>query len=313
MPTLYVGTIGQSVWRSVDGGETFHHACRGMWFENDIRALIAHPEDSRALYAGAEDGVFRSTDGGDSWARIPAPADGQQVWSIAFGSDPATILVGMCPAALYRSNDGGESWEASLLDAAQSCFDGRMLTRVTCILAPRVRPGRLFAGVEVDGPRRSTDGGATWQRVGAEPLRSADIHDMRELPDGTLVASTNNDLYRSRDGGDTWESLRIKEHFARTYCRGMVVGPDGSLFVGVGDGPPGSWGAVYRTRDGGDSWRPVALGAQPNSTVWLFATAGDWILAATVSGHVYRSADAGERWEKLPREFGEIRGLLCVP
>jgi hypothetical protein len=53
-----------------------------------------------------------------------------------------------------------------------------------------------------------------------------------------------------------------------------------------------------------------------NSTIWNFAihpADRQLIYAASVSGEVYRSLDGGGGWEKLPREFGEIRGLAWAP
>src|SRR5436189_296700 len=60
---LYVGTIGEGLWRSTDGGATFVRACDGMFVECHVRALAAHPRDPRTLYLGSEQGLYRSTDG----------------------------------------------------------------------------------------------------------------------------------------------------------------------------------------------------------------------------------------------------------
>ncbi len=312
MPTIYVGSVGQSVWRSRDGGASFHRASKGMWSESDIRALMLSPHDSQTLYAGTEDGVFKTENGGDEWTRLGGELAGKEIWSVgASPHDPNLLIAGTCPAALYASEDGGGSWFLGKQEIAQDCFGGSMKTRVTSILPHPTKPDILFAGIEVDGPRVSDDRGKTWRRLG---LPDVDVHDMKMLSCGTLFASANNEVYRSGDEGQNWEPLNIKEHFEKTYCRGMGAAPDGSdaLYVGNGDGPPGSVGAVYRTRDKGGSWERVPLNAPANSTVWQFASAGGWMAATTVLGQAFRSVDSGENWAKLAWEFGEVRGLALA-
>ena len=313
MPTIFIGAIGQSVWRSKDGGVTFQRASKGMWSECDIRALTADPNDPQTLYAGSDDGVFKTTNGGDEWTRLGDQLAGKEIWSVAVSPYDSNLLAaGTCPAALYISEDGGASWTLGKQEIAQDCFGGAMKTRVTSILPHPSKPDALFAGIEVDGPRVSNDRGKTWRRLG---LPDVDIHDMKMLSGGTLFASANNEVYRSGNEGADWEPIGIKGRFEKTYCRGMGVASNGSetLFVGNGDGPPGSVGAVYRTRDNGDSWERVALNGAPNSTVWQFAAADGWIVAATVLGQLFRSVDNGENWAKLAWEFGEVRGLAMVP
>ena len=60
---LYVGTIGEGIFRSLDGGETFRRAADGMFVECHVRALVVHPSEPRTLYLGNEQGFFVSRDG----------------------------------------------------------------------------------------------------------------------------------------------------------------------------------------------------------------------------------------------------------
>src|SRR5947209_9413653 len=108
---LYVGTIGEGVFRSLDGGDTFRRACEGMFVECDVRALVVHPRDDDVLYLGSELGVFVSRDGAESWTQLPAPLDGAQVWSLCVvPRRPETILAGACPSRVVRSDDGRQTW-----------------------------------------------------------------------------------------------------------------------------------------------------------------------------------------------------------
>src|SRR5579871_2321749 len=151
---VYAGTVGQGVWRSHDGGETFARASAGMFSEAEVRALVAHPDRPRTLYAGTDAGLYRTEDGGDRSERLPGPFDpgegwqaGILIWSLlAHPREPETLFVGTCPPALYRSRDGGASWTLAQADFIAECGPIRY-SRVTCIVADPNDPRTLWAGV----------------------------------------------------------------------------------------------------------------------------------------------------------------------
>src|SRR6516165_5303258 len=119
---IYVGTIGQGVWRSIDSGETFRRTSDGMFVECHVRALAVHPRDPRTLYAGTEQGLFRSTDGADNWTRVESPLNGLQIWSLLLlPHAPDMILAGTCPSRIFRSTDGGRSWTEPHVHLPQDC------------------------------------------------------------------------------------------------------------------------------------------------------------------------------------------------
>ena len=72
---LYAGTIGQSVWRSTDNGDTWERASNGIFPEADVRAIAVNPSNPDVVYAGTESGVFRSENGGDAWHSLPKDQD----------------------------------------------------------------------------------------------------------------------------------------------------------------------------------------------------------------------------------------------
>lgn len=318
--TVYVGTVGQSIWRSRDGGLTFSRASSGVHSECDVRALLVHPRDPRILHLGTETGLFISYDGADNWERAASPMDGMQVWSLArHPSDPDVLLAGTCPPRLFRSEDGGKTW--GLLDAhmPDQCVGGAPLTpRVTCVLCDP-RDGAIFAGVEIAGVRRSRDGGRSWD-VLTDGLSSQDIHGLAAVWNGkrTLIATTNNDVNRSEDDGETWTPLDVAQRFPWRYTRACAVtaGDPHTVWVGAGNGPPGNQGGLYRTSDLGASWERLGLPQVTNSTVWNLAfnpADPQRVYVSSVSGQIYRTLDGGDSWSKLPMEFGEVRALAWIP
>src|SRR4051794_2952355 len=154
---LYVGTIGEGLWRSLDGGVSFTRTCEGMFVECHVRALAVHPDDARVLYLGTEQGLFRSDDGAEHWQRVGAPLDGLQIWSILLlPAAPEVILVGTCPARVFRSGDGGRSWSEAAVRMRPDC--PRIVhTRVTALLGHPRDAEMVWAGVEIDGVYHSRD------------------------------------------------------------------------------------------------------------------------------------------------------------
>jgi photosystem II stability/assembly factor-like uncharacterized protein len=196
-----------------------------------------------------------------------------------------------------------------------------MHTRVTTLTADPTEPKTVWMGVEIGGLHRSRDGGQTWQAVG-RGLSSLDIHALAIVPGNgqskRMLASTNNDVNLSIDGGETWQPLQVRRMLPWSYCRGLAQLPNRPevVFLGNGDGPPGSAGLVARSTDSGAGWQPACMPGQANSTLWNFAVHAadpDLVYASSVSGEVYRSTNAGANWEKLVKEFGEIRALAWTP
>ncbi len=319
---LYVGTIGEGMFRSLDGGESFRRACEGMFVECHVRALAVHPKQPATLYLGSELGLFVSRDGADSWTKLPAPLDGLQVWSLWIAPErPEVLIVGTCPSRLFLSEDGGRTWSEATAKLEREC-PRLMWTRVTCIVGSPDEPNVLWAGVEIDGVHQSRDGGRTWQAIGSG-LSSRDIHALVVLPTGggrphRLLAATNNDLNLSEDDGATWRPLQIGQQMPWSYCRTLIqpCGRPEEILLGNGDFPPGTAGVIGRSLDGGRSWSSADMPSRANSTIWNFAVhPADprMIYASSVNGQVYRSVDRGASWRRLQREFGEIRALAWAP
>lgn len=315
---LYVGTIGEGLWRSLDGGTTFTRASDGMFVECHVRALAVHPGDDRILYLGSEQGLFRSDDGADNWQQVESPLNGLQIWSILLlPTTPDTILVGTCPSRLFRSVDAGRTWTEANIRIRPDC--PRIIhTRLTALCAHPSDPRIVWAGVEIDGVFRSHDAGQSWESIGTG-LSSQDIHALTYLPDsGRLIATTNNDVNVSLDDGMNWQSLRLGKVLPLPYFRGLAQIPErnGHLLLGNGDAPPGTIGLIASSVDGGVTWQTTQMPGRSNSTMWNFAVHPadpNLVYASSVSGQVFRSTDAGTSWQKLAREFGEIRALAWTP
>ena len=85
--TICVGTVGSGAWTSTNGGESWRRVGRGLGNESRVYGLAVHPREPRTVFAGADDGIYKSVDGGQSFERLNSPMNKMDVWRIAF--DPA--------------------------------------------------------------------------------------------------------------------------------------------------------------------------------------------------------------------------------
>ena len=285
-----------------------------------IRALLA---TNGHVFAGADDGVYRSTDGGRSW-RLSG-AHGQIVWELA--ADPQnshTIHAGTQPAALYRSRDGGESWARieSLTQVQGSerwCVPNSPAgARARALTIDPVDPNRWWVGIEVGGVLTSTDAGASWSCVA--PGNDPDVHVLVGHPGrpGVLYATTGlgrfqddpqpmreriAGLFGSEDGGRTWRYLWTGDEprYTRPMCidprapHALTVGCAPSAFSSHKD-PGGAQSRLYQSVDGGASWRPLGDAEHSPSAANILSVS----VAPDGPGCVLVGTDTGELWQVTP-------------
>jgi photosystem II stability/assembly factor-like uncharacterized protein len=320
---ILVGTIGQGVMMSSDDGESWSRASvrQGMHSDCIVRCLLADPGRPEVVYAGTDQGLYRSDDGGTKWTPLDTPMNGSMVWSLAIDPvDRKVMFAGTgtpSKPGIYRTTDAGQSWEQLAVDIAAECPNVGT-PRPTGIAIDPTDHRHVWVGLEVDGVRHSADGGETWTRVNGQ-IPNQDVHNVLVVagPPKAVFTVVNDDVWRSLDDGKTWTPARAREVFPWHYPRGIAVKPNDSktVFVTLGDSTPGRIGAVMRSRDAGATWASLALPVQPNSAVWTVsapASAPDLVLAASRYGYLYRSDDGGDSWRKLWREFGEVSSILWV-
>lgn len=185
---------------STDSGATWEVVA--LSGELDFHAMSVGAEGSIYGFNGSgEAGIYTSFDGGATWNRPDAAAimETGGVYSLAADPvDPQTVWAGT-PTGLFRSGDGGTTWE--------QVYEGTAVTAVT--VAPSGERVTAY-GAEGVGLIASDDGGQTWNETGwiLDNTEDAVGHlAVDPANPATLWAGTYNaDLYRSTDGGTTWEA-----------------------------------------------------------------------------------------------------------
>ena len=126
--------------------------------------VFVHPEDPETVFAGTNDGVWRSTDRGATFRRtnFPEPRSKSGAsWSTA--AIPRAIFAGASPIDVYRSDDGGTSWRKLATPVIASHCKGPFASRVMRFAQHPKKPDEIYAALEINGVMRSTDGGETWR------------------------------------------------------------------------------------------------------------------------------------------------------
>lgn len=184
---------------STDAGRTWQ--VRSLHGEVDFHAMAVDHTDGEVVYGldGGGGRVLRSADAGRSWDPRPLPHPNGAFALAVDPADPDTVLAAT-PAGLQASTDGAASWEAVI--------DGEPVTAVA------FQPGApervvVYSAAPGRGLLESTDAGRSWRPLGLELDDDAAGHIALHPADGdtVYVGSHGQALYRTVDGGATWEQL----------------------------------------------------------------------------------------------------------
>lgn len=322
---IYVGMHdGVCSLSSDDGGKTWQQGPITHLPHAAARVSVSPVDSRRAWLAAYEAGVYRTDDGGATWSHVASyPSD----YAHSVLADPESadaVLVGSEPAALFRSSDAGASWEEckSFQDVPDSTNWGfHAPTRDSHIRDLVVSPGDaglLYAGIEVGGVVRSSDGGNSWQQL---PGLDDDIHCLHLGTDQQrrVYVATASAPYRSSNGGDDWE--KINDGLDRRYTLHIAAAPDNAdqVLVTVSENARRKAPQFYRSTDGGQTWALVedlGEGEEPESMVVAFEwdrSSPDDVYAGTDGGELYHSPDRGQTWQQLPVTLPSVAvGALAV-
>jgi photosystem II stability/assembly factor-like uncharacterized protein len=307
--TLFAGMDGTGLWRTRDGGASWHPALLQSSLTYSVAATAADPP---AVYAGGLAGVWRSLDGGVSWTL--ATTQSAIFYIVIAPSQPQVLYAIGAPIfdeaafPIYRSADGGVTWtfseEFEVRGLAVDPADANLLYAGGTFSTKGLTPDHgVFA--------RSTDGGQTWAPLGSDFFSSRWQVSSIVLQPGnaaTIYACvkgdpSNSGVVKSVDRGATWTTVLP---FPIESCA-LAADPaaPGTLYAGL----EASSGAdsIWKTTDGGATWTEVAVLADPILSFAVDGAAPGRVYAGTANEAVVVSQDGGAHWTStsahLPATF----------
>ncbi|MFZ2648717.1 MAG: hypothetical protein WA210_01300 [Burkholderiaceae bacterium] len=304
--TFYFGACAGGVWKTVDGGLYWRNVSDGFFSSATVGALAVAPSDPNVVYAGTGettirvdvsygDGVYRSCDAGRTWTHLGLAQTHHIGRICVHPNDPDTVFVAALGDAfgtneergLYRSRDGGKSWSRVLHRSA----DAGAVDLSMDPLNPRV----LYC--------------AFWQ------ARRSFWH----LDSG----GPGSGLFRSVDGGDTWQELTNRQGTGN----GLPGAPLGKLGVSVSGARAGRvWALIeaegdktglYRSDDHGELWTQVCSNRDLMHRPWyythVFADPGHADTVYVTNLQMWKSTDGGVSFGAVTTPHGDNHDLWIDP
>jgi len=325
---LYIATaIGLFIATQTDGK---WNIIRHTLTEKSLTSIAA---SAGAILAGTTDGIWRSSDNGNSWQEANTGLAIRHVrWMAGLAYEPMTFLVGTEPAGIFVSRDGGKTWSSrpevgNLRDAngwflpyspKAGCVRGFAITQ-----SPAGND-RIYAAVEVGGVIVSDDGGQSWKLVEGSDgnpdfnrelgtMIHPDVHSVTVHPASPeiVTAATGGGIYHSIDGGKTWKNLY------RCYIRAIWVDPADlrRMVAGPADGVSRN-GRIEESHDGGKTWQFASDGMVPTpwpqDMVERFVQLDNALFAVLSNGELWLKQLNAPSWNRVFSEVHQIKAISAV-
>src|SRR5438067_3340078 len=333
--TVYVGAASGGVWKSINGGTTFKPVFDKEAVQS-IGAIAIDPQSPKTIWVGTGeawtrnstsigDGIYKSTDGGDSWHNMGLPNSERISKILVDPKDRNTVYV-CVPGKLwsdsedrgfYKTTDGGKTWNKTLKGPNPSTGCSMMSMNpqdpkvLFAVMWDFRRKGWTFrsGGESPTAPSgsgffKTTDGGATWQDLDeksakglpAKPWGRIAVTGAPSKPDVVyaLIESTRSALFRSDDGGKTWQERDRSQMMVWRpfYFGNLIVDPNDENKVYK----PG--GSLIMSTDGGKSFSNISgRGHGDYHDVWVDPANSNRVITGD-DGGIWYSEDGGNKWSK---------------
>ena len=296
--TYYFGSVGGGIWKTTDGGIIWDNVSDGFLKTGSVGALAVSESDPNVIYAGMGeacirpvmtshgDGVYKSMDAGDTWSHIGLENSRTISQVIIHPKNADLVYVAVQgdqykdskERGIFRSKDGGENWEKVLYENENSGASGLSMDQNN----PRI----LYASFW-DHQRKP------WQ--------------MRSGGEGSGI-------YKSIDGGDTWNKLTkgLPEKMGKTDV--SVSGANPKVVYVIAEAEKGG---LFRSNDGGKNFKRVnsdrLLIARSWYYIHVFADPQDENVVYVLNAPFMKSTDGGKSFNKVSVPHGDNHGLWINP
>ena len=309
--TFWVGGVDGGVWKTTNGGTTFE----GQWQDEEaysVGALAVAPSDANVVWLGSGEGdprnsvsyglgVWRSTDGGRTWAHLGLRGTERIKRIVVDPRSPDVALV--CALGrewgpndergVFKTADGGKTWRKVLyIDQDTGCSDididlSNPRNVYVGMWTFRRRPWRFDDGGKATAFYLSRDGGETWKKITTfpdEPMARIGISVAQSRPNIVYVITEfpkAGTLFRSEDHGETWRMVSADRNlnFRPFYYADVFVDPsdENTLYT--------LSGSLSKSMDGGRTFQRIANDVHgDHQAFWIDPRDGDHLLSGSDGG-----------------------------
>ncbi len=292
--TYYMGSTGGGVWKTTDAGTTWSNISDDSFEVGSIGAVAVAPSDPNVIYVGTGSacprgnvspgkGIYRSTDAGKTWHHLGLDETGQIARIHVHPKDSDLVYVAALghifgpneERGVFRSSDGGSTWDK--------------------VLYVNDRAGAVDLTVDPSNPRILF--AATWEA--------------ERKPWTMLSGGEFSGLYRSKDGGDSWDEM----------TEGLPEGIKGRIGVSISAADSNRvWalveadeGGLFRSDDGGDEFRLINPDRNFRQRAWyythVFADPREPQTVYVLNTGIWKSTDGGKSFSYIRAPHGDHHDL----
>ena len=267
--TLFLSVSDGLLFKSINDGDSWQLTDYGY----SLIQTIAN-DNSGIIYAGTQtEGVYRSTDMGNTWLQISGGLNNFNILSLSV-TTTGHVYCGSAGGGIFQLNLQSTNWE----------YLG--LANVDILSIQVDINGDLYAGTSGYSIYKSTNNGNDWTQLNAGIGDDRTVYSLALNSDGKIFAGTDLGIYRTSDGGQSW--LQFNNGLQDTAASSILICSTDIILSLVGNN-------IYKSSDSGDSWQ--LLDDLGNESLCLSGSGTGSVFVGTILG-VFRSNDHGTSWTR---------------
>lgn len=298
--TYYFGSVGGGLWKSSDAGLNWGNISDGYFKSGSVGAIAVAPSDVNVIYAGMGEHAIRGV--------MTSQGDG-----------------------IYKSTDAGQTWTHIGLSSSRTISAIRVHPENSEVIYVAVQ-GSQWSDSEDRGVYRSVDGGTNWEKVlyvdektgpadlSMDPSNPRIIYaamwDHRREPWRIRSGGEGSGIYKSTDGGSSWESINsgLPEVMGKVA---VAVSPARTQLLYANIEAEGDKAGVYRSDNGGKNWQQLSNDRNTVSRAWyyikIFADPVDPETVYVLNFSVLKSIDGGKSFSPVQADHVDQHHMWINP
>ena len=297
---FYMGTAHGGVWKTVDAGANWRNVTDRFFDLASVGAVDVSRSNSRIVYVGTGegnayqhttpgDGVWKSTDGGETWTRVGLENTRHIARILVHPTNPDIVYVAArgdiygsnSDRGVFRTKDGGRTWERVLYKSDKA--------------------GAIGLSMDPSSPN----------------ILIASLNEYARLPWDEVSGGPDSGIYKTIDGGTNWTEI--------THSPGLPKGVIGKSVLAISPARPTRYyamveaddGGLFRSEDSGATWTrvsaDVAMLFNPMMYFQIAADTGDANTLYVLSQALYKSTDGGKTFSVMPMRHADHHQLWIDP